>query len=165
MLNWQFSELIKEPKHFAEDVDCQIVIDERYDILTIDSCHVSGNIQFDGQEGDITFTINLTATILAANTGEPVTFSDTLKITEDFNLSTDEYVDSERNRIELLPYIYSMVDVMIPLYFNDESKQLVKTSDKHWKLIDETTYFANTDKEEPKIGLANLSNVVSKKSN
>lgn len=164
MLNWQFSELMKEPKQFTEDVDCQIVTKERFDILSIDSCHVDGMITFDGSKGKLELLIDISAQVLAANTGEPVTFSDELKVTEDFNLETEEYVDAVAGKINLCAYILILVDVMIPLYVNDESKHLTKTSDKHWELIDETTFLERVEANTSQSALSNLSNLVSKKS-
>jgi len=164
MLNWQFSELIKEPKQFHESIDCKIVVENRFDILSINSCQVDGEITFDGAKGKLNLDVTLCADVLAANTGEPVVFTDTLTLVEDFDKTTEEYVDQDARKVDLLSYIYAIVDVMIPLYVNDESKQLTKTSDKHWELIDEATFLKRLEETPTESALSNLSELLSRKS-
>jgi hypothetical protein len=165
MLNWHFSEFLKDSILFAEKIDCADFVKNRYDVQAIVDCSVNGSINFDGKVGKLQMSIKIEALVLAANTGKTTSYHDAMTLEEDFTVGTIEYVAEPQKHINLIPYIYSLIDVMIPTYVVDETNELGMKNGKNWQIIDEADYVARKQEETSQQNeLSNLSSLLSQKS-
>ncbi|MGL5043150.1 MAG: hypothetical protein ACRC6X_08680 [Culicoidibacterales bacterium] len=165
MLSWHFRELVKSPVTFVEQLSYPELVEQRFDIVSLDSISVSGTIQFNGNRGKLQMKVNVVASVLAANTGEVVPFNDEIEIEETLSLLVNDFIDAEAEMIDLNQYVQTMIDVSIPTHVVDDRGAKVATVGNNWSMVDEDDYVSTKEIVTEQKKLSNLSALLAQKIN
>lgn len=148
-------------------VDETYVYDEliklRYELVSLEPVNITGTIKYHAGEGLIDLKFHIKATVLAANTGDPVEIDEVVAVTDTISDAETVVIDNETTELDFTPYVKEHIDLLIPSYVVDESQTVPKAKGSEWKYMSEDEFMLTLEQKETVNKFANLSQLLNEK--
>lgn len=137
MLKWSYVQL-KDGITFQDVYDYSELVQLRHDIVSLDAVPIDGTIMFDTYKGFIKIKFTISAQVIAADTGNIVSFEMEECFDEQIDSSIEEIILAEEQMIDLSRYVEMLIDTAIPSYIFEHESHLEEKKTSEKEVIDQS---------------------------